>query len=122
MTYYKHYQCSFTGDNMKDKGVWDVRITLNDIFVAVVSLPMVFIFFILSYQLINQAFVNPAVREDIESYIAVLGILSGPAYMAISRFFDRWNAEQEERVEALRRMSKTDDDLKRMRLKEVKRK
>tara|TARA_R110002020_G_scaffold384286_2_gene595257 strand:- start:783 stop:1109 length:327 start_codon:yes stop_codon:yes gene_type:complete len=102
---------------MKDKGVWDVRITLNDIFVALVSLPMVFIFFILSYQLINEAFVNPQVREDIESYIAVLGILSGPAYMAISRFFDRWNAEQEERVEGLRRMSKTDDDLKRMKLK-----
>lgn len=96
---------------LKDEGVWDVRITLNDIFVAVVSLPMVFIFFILSYQLINQAFVNPEVREDIESYIAVLGILSGPAYMAISRFFDRWNAEQEERVEAKRRQSKTSDDL-----------
>jgi hypothetical protein len=96
---------------LKDEGVWDVRITLNDIFVAVVSLPMVFIFFILSYQLINQAFVNPEVREDIESYIAVLGILSGPAYMAISRFFDRWNAEQEERVEAKRRQSKTEDDL-----------
>ena len=107
---------------MKDKGVWDVRITLNDIFVALVSLPMVFIFFILSYQLINEAFVNPQVREDIESYIAVLGILSGPAYMAISRFFDRWNAEQEERVEGLRRISKTEDDLKRMKLKEVKRK
>ena len=102
---------------MKDEGVWDVRITLNDIFVAVVSLPMVFIFFILSYQLINQAFGNPEVREDIESYIAVLGILSGPAYMAISRFFDRWNAEQEERVEAKRRSSKTADDLKRTKIK-----
>ncbi len=101
---------------MKDKGVWDVRITLNDIFVAVVSLPMVFIFFILSYQLINQAFVNPEVREVIESYIAVLGILSGPAYMAISRFFDRWNAEQEERVERARRESKTEDDIKRIKL------
>ena len=103
--------------SMKDNGNWDVRITLNDIFVAVVSLPMVFIFFILSYQLINQAFVNDQVREDIESYIAVLGILSGPSYMAISRFFDRWNAEQEERVEAMRRISKTEDDLKRMHLK-----
>ena len=101
---------------MKDKGVWDVRITLNDIFVAIVSLPMVFIFFILSYQLINQAFVYPEVREDIESYIAVLGILSGPAYMAISRFFDRWNAEQEERVERARRESKTEDDLRRIKL------
>ena len=102
---------------MKDNGAWEIRVTLNDIFVAVVSLPMVFIFFILSYQLINQAFVNPLVREDIESYIAVLGILSGPSYMAISRFFDRWNAEQEERVEAMRRISKTDDDLKRIKLK-----
>ena len=102
---------------MKDNGAWDVKVTLNDIFVAVVSLPMVFIFFILSYQLINQAFVNPEVREDIESYIAVLGILSGPAYMAISRFFDRWNAEQEERVEDRRRASKTEDDLKRIKLK-----
>ena len=101
---------------MKDNGNWYVRITLNDIFVAVVSLPMVFIFFILSYQLINQAFVNPEVREDIESYIAVLGILSGPAYMAISRFFDRWNAEQEERVERARRESKTEDDLRRIKL------
>ena len=78
---------------------------------------LIFIFFILSYQLINQAFVNDQVREDIESYIAVLGILSGPSYMAISRFFDRWNAEQEERVEAMRRISKTEDDLKRMHLK-----
>lgn len=103
---------------MKDNGAWEIRVTLNDIFVAVVSLPMVFIFFILSYQLVNQAFVNPDVREDIESYIAVLGILSGPSYMAISRFFDRWNAEQEERVEAMRRISKTDDDLKRIKLKE----
>ena len=103
---------------MKDNGAWEIRVTLNDIFVAVVSLPMVFIFFILSYQLINQAFVNPQVREDIESYIAVLGILSGPSYMAISRFFDRWNAEQEERVEAMRRISKTEDDLKRIRLKD----
>ena len=103
---------------MKDNGAWEIRVTLNDIFVAVVSLPMVFIFFILSYQLINQAFVNPQVREDIESYIAVLGILSGPSYMAISRFFDRWNAEQEERVEAMRRISKTEDDLKRIKLKD----
>ena len=107
---------------MKDKGVWAVRITLNDIFVAIVSLPMVFIFFILSYQLINEAFVNEEVRENIESYIAVLGILSGPAYMAISRFFDRWNAEQEERVEGLRRQSKTDDDLKRLKLEESRQK
>jgi len=105
---------------MQDNGVWDVRITLNDIFVALVSLPMVFIFFILSYQLINQAFIDPSIREDIESYIAVLGILSGPSYMAISRFFDRWNAEQEERVEAMRRTSKTEDDLKRVALKEEK--
>ena len=103
---------------MKDNGAWEIRVTLNDIFVAVVSLPMVFIFFILSYQLINQAFVNPQVREDIESYIAVLGILRGPSYMAISRFFDRWNAEQEERVEAMRRISKTEDDLKRIKLKD----
>ena len=103
---------------MKDNGAWEILVTLNDIFVAVVSLPMVFIFFILSYQLINQAFVNPQVREDIESYIAVLGILSGPSYMAISRFFDRWNAEQEERVEAMRRISKTEDDLKRIKLKD----
>ena len=103
---------------MKDNGAWEIRVTLNDIFVAVVSLPMVFIFFILSYQLINQALVNPQVREDIESYIAVLGILSGPSYMAISRFFDRWNAEQEERVEAMRRISKTEDDLKRIKLKD----
>ena len=102
---------------MKDNGAGEIRVTLNDIFVAVVSLPMVFIFFILSYQLINQAFVNPQVREDIESYIAVLGILSGPSYMAISRVFDRWNAEQEERVEAMRRISKTEDDLKRIKLK-----
>ena len=101
---------------MKDNGAWDVRITLNDIFVAIVSLPMVFIFFILSYQLINEAFVNEEVRENIESYIAVLGILSGPAYMAISRFFDRWNAEQEERVESSRRRSKTEDDLRRLKL------
>ena len=107
---------------MKDKGVWAVRITLNDIFVAIVSLPMVFIFFILSYQLINEAFVNEEVRENIESYIAVLGILSGPAYMAISRFFDRWNAEQEERVEGLRRQSKTDDDRKRLKLEEIRQK
>ena len=102
---------------MKDNGAWEIRVTLNDIFVALVSLPMVFIFFLLSYQLINQAFVNEAVRQDIESYIAVLGILSGPSYMAISRFFDRWNAEQEERVEAMRRMSKTEDDIKRLKLK-----
>ncbi len=102
---------------MKDEGVWDVRISLNDIFVALVSLPMVFIFFLLSYQLINEAFVNEEVRENIEAYIAVLGILSGPAYMAISRFFDRWNAEHEQRIEAVRMAAKTEDDAKRAKLK-----
>ena len=107
---------------MKDKVVWDVHITLNSIFVALVSFPLVGVFIVLSYQLIQTAFSDPTVREDIESYIAVLGILSGPSYMAISRFFDRWNAEQEERVEAMRRMSKTDDDIKRLKLKEVKKK
>ena len=101
---------------MKDKGEWNVSITLNDIFVAVVSMPMIFIFFILSYQLINEAFVNDTVRQDIESYIAVLGILSGPAYMAISRFFDRWNAEHEQRIEAIRMRAKTEDDIMRLKL------
>ena len=72
---------------------WDIRITYNNLMVALVSLPLILVFMVLSYQLITTAFVNPEVREDIEAYIAVLGILSGPAYMAISRFFDRWNAE-----------------------------
>ena len=53
------------------------------------------------------------VREDIEAYIAVLGILSGPAYMAISRFFDRWNAEEEEYIESIRRLHKTENDIRR---------
>ena len=92
---------------------WDVRITYNSLMVALVSLPLVFAFMILSYQLITTAFVNPQVREDIEAYIAVLGILSGPAYMAISRFFDRWNAEEEEHIEAIRREHKTENDIMR---------
>ena len=99
---------------MKDDIHWDVHITLNSIFVALISFPLVFVFVILSYRLITQAFVDPQVREDIESYIAVLGILSGPAYMVISRFFDRWNAEAEQHVEARRIRDKTDNDIKRL--------
>ena len=88
---------------MEDRVVWDVHITLNSIFVAVVSLPLVGVFIVLSYQLI----------QNVESYIAVLGILSGPAYMTISRFFDRWNAESEAYVEAQRSTNKTTNDLRR---------
>ena len=77
-----------TGLGEKDmaKLDWDVRITFNSLMVALVSLPLILVFMLLSYELITTAFVNPEVREDIEAYIAVLGILSGPAYMAISRF------------------------------------
>ena len=39
--------------------------------------------------------------------------MSGPAYMAISRFFDRWNAEEEEYIESIRRQHKTENDLNR---------
>jgi len=92
---------------------WDVRITFNSLMVALVSLPLILVFMLLSYELITTAFVDPAVREDIEAYIAVLGILSGPAYMAISRFFDRWNAEEEEYIEAIRRKHKTENDINR---------
>mgnify|MGYP001228564237 CR=1 FL=1 len=92
---------------------WDVRLTFNNIMVALVSLPLILVFMVLSYQLITTAFVNPEVREDIEAYIAVLGILSGPAYMAISRFFDRWNAEEEEYIESVRRQHKTENDIRR---------
>lgn len=81
--------------------------------VALVSLPLIFVFMLLSYQLITTAFVDDQVREDIEAYIAVLGILSGPAYMAISRFFDRWNAEEEEHIESIRRQHKTENDIQR---------
>lgn len=98
---------------MEDRVVWDVHITLNSIFVAVVSLPLVGVFIVLSYQLIQNAFTDATVREDVESYIAVLGILSGPAYMTISRFFDRWNAESEAYVEAQRSTNKTTNDLRR---------
>jgi len=94
---------------------WDVRVTFNNIMVALVSLPLILVFMILSYQLITTAFVNDQVREDIEAYIAVLGILSGPAYMAISRFFDRWNAEEEEYIESIRRQHKTQNDILRAR-------
>lgn len=99
---------------MKDDIHWDVHITLNSIFVALISFPLVGVFVVLSYKLITTAFVDPEVREDIESYIAVLGILSGPAYMVISRFFDRWNAEAEQHVEARRIRDKTDNDIKRI--------
>ncbi len=92
---------------------WDIRITFNNLMVAFVSLPLILVFMLLSYQLITTAFVNPEVREDIEAYIAVLGILSGPAYMAISRFFDRWNAEEEEHIESIRRQHKTENDIRR---------
>ena len=92
---------------------WDIRITFNNLMVALVSLPLILVFMLLSYQLITTAFVNPDVREDIEAYIAVLGILSGPAYMAISRFFDRWNAEEEEHIESIRRQHKTENDIRR---------
>ena len=92
---------------------WDIRITFNNLMVALVSLPLILVFMLLSYQLITTAFVNPEVREDIEAYIAVLGILSGPAYMAISRFFDRWNAEEEEYIESIRRQHKTENDIRR---------
>ena len=81
--------------------------------VALLSVPLVMIFMLLSYQLITTAFVDDQVRQDIESYIAVLGILSGPAYMAISRFFDRWNAEEEEYIESIRRLHKTENDIRR---------
>ena len=94
---------------------WDIRITYNNLMVALVSLPLILVFMLLSYQLITTAFVNPEVREDIEAYIAVLGILSGPAYMAISRFFDRWNAEEEEYIESVRRLHKTENDIRRAR-------
>ena len=90
-----------------------MHITVNTIFVFLVSMPLVTVFIVLSYMLITQAFIDPEVREDIEAYIAVLGILSGPSYMVISRFFDRWNAEEDERIEARRRSSKTEDDIKR---------
>ena len=53
---------------------WDIRITYNNLMVALVSLPLILVFMLLSYQLITTAFVNPEVREDIEAYIAVLGI------------------------------------------------
>ena len=33
--------------------------------------------------------------------------------MAISRFFDRWNAEEEEHIEAIRRQHKTENDIRR---------
>ena len=104
-----------TGLGEKDmaKLDWDVRITFNSLMVALVSLPLILVFMLLSYELITTAFVNPEVREDIEAYIAVLGILSGPAYMAISRFFDRWNAEEEEYIESMRRKHKTENDIKR---------
>ncbi len=92
---------------------WDVRITFNNLMVALVSIPLILTFMILSYQLITTAFVDAQVREDIEAYIAVLGILSGPAYMAISRFFDRWNAEEEEYIESIRRQHKTENDIRR---------
>ena len=92
---------------------WDIRVTYNNLMVALVSLPLILVFMLLSYQLITTAFVNPDVREDIEAYIAVLGILSGPAYMAISRFFDRWNAEEEEYIESIRRQHKTENDIRR---------
>lgn len=92
---------------------WDVRITFNNLMVSLVSIPLILVFMILSYQLITTAFVNDQVREDIEAYIAVLGILSGPAYMAISRFFDRWNAEEEEYIESIRRLHKTENDIRR---------
>ena len=99
---------------MKDDIHWDVHITLNSIFVALISFPLVGVFVVLSYRLITQAFVDPQVREDIESYIAVLGILSGPAYMVISRFFDRWNAEAEQHVESRRIRDKTENDIRRL--------
>ena len=99
---------------MKDDIHWDVHITLNSIFVAMVSFPLIGVFVILSYKLITTAFVDPDVREDIESYIAVLGILSGPAYMVISRFFDRWNAEAEQHVESARIRDKTENDIRRI--------
>ena len=44
--------------------------------VALVSIPLILVFMVLSYQLITTAFVDDQVREDIEAYIAVLGILS----------------------------------------------
>ncbi len=99
-------------DNMS-KIDWDIRVTFNNIMVALVSLPLILVFMVLSYQLITTAFVDDQVREDIEAYIAVLGILSGPAYMAISRFFDRWNAEEEEYIESIRRKHKTENDIQR---------
>ena len=33
--------------------------------------------------------------------------------MAISRFFDRWNAEEEEYIESSRRLHKTENDIRR---------
>ena len=33
--------------------------------------------------------------------------------LAISRFFDRWNAEEEEHIESIRRQHKTENDIRR---------
>ena len=38
---------------------WDIRITYNNLMVALVSLPLILVFMVLSYQLITTAFVNP---------------------------------------------------------------
>ena len=79
---------------------WDVRITFNNLMVALkMSIPLILVFMVLSYQLITTAFVDDQVREDIEAYIAVLGILKRILLTWLSRFFDRWNAEEEEYIE-----------------------
>ena len=89
----------------------DVHITLSDLLVIVTGVPLIYAFVYLGVALVTQAFEDPTTVDNIDKYIAVLGILSGPAWMVLNKFFERWQTEKEEQIESLRRSHKTTDDI-----------
>jgi len=89
----------------------DIHITLSDVLVIVTGIPLIYAFVYLGVALVTQAFEDPTTVDNIDKYIAVLGILSGPAWMVLNKFFERWQTEKEEQIESLRRTHKTEDDV-----------
>lgn len=95
----------------KNTSKLDVHITLSDLLVMITGIPLIYAFVYLGVALVIQAFDDPTTVDNIDKYIAVLGILSGPAWMVLNKFFERWQTEKEEQIESLRRTHQTEDDV-----------
>ena len=94
----------------KNTSKLDVHITLSDFLVIITGVPLIYAFVYLGVALVIQAFEDPTTVDNIDKYIAVLGILSAPAWMVLNKFFERWQNEKEEQIESQRRSHKTQDD------------